>query len=74
MSDIVYPTPPWRDYEVKVLVPHGRETWEVRVNGERCRKMTTETPPGFGYNVETWGTPSLPGPPIEIITKLTGVE
>lgn len=39
---------------VQVLVPHGRRVRLVQVDDAECRRLNTLTPPGFGFDIETW--------------------
>lgn len=63
---------PWQDYEVQVIVPHGRSVWMVAVDGgddlTPATRMNTVGFPGGAYGtVETWSA-RLREPPHRVVT------
>lgn len=40
--------------EIKILVPHELRASAVTVNSMPARPMTTHTPPGMGFDIQTW--------------------
>jgi hypothetical protein len=42
--------------QTQIIVPHGRRSQAVEIDGAACRRLNTVTLPGQGFDIETWET------------------
>lgn len=61
------------EFDVQIIVPHGRTVRQIFVDGQPATHHVTQTIPGVGYAVETWSV-MLVAPPVEVLTHFVPVQ
>lgn len=77
MERVIIRSRPTREFDIPVIVPHGRTVWMVEADDgmgvQSATKRSTHIPPGMGYSVENWAV-MLEAPPVTIVVKMNPID